>query len=150
MAVRRQVTAAQAAKWPKATRAEKSAILDAVTATTGWHRDHARKAIRETVARHGVLPPRRARLPARVYGEEVVDALRWCWACLDGPNSKRLHAALPALLPLLALHGELRLDDAVTAQLLAMAPATIDRRLAADRAELQVRRGTSLTRPDRC
>ena len=82
-----------------------------------------------------------------VYGDEVVDALRWCWACLDGPNSKRLHAALPALLPLLALHGELRLDDATTAQLLAMAPATIDRRLAADRAELQVRRGKSLTRP---
>ena len=30
MAARRQVTQAQLAKWPKATKAEKSAILDAV------------------------------------------------------------------------------------------------------------------------
>ena len=41
MAVRKQVT-----QWVKATRAEKSAILDAVCEVTCWRRDHARKAIR--------------------------------------------------------------------------------------------------------
>jgi hypothetical protein len=43
---RKAITTEQLAKWPKATRAEKGAILHAVCAVTGWHRDHARKAIR--------------------------------------------------------------------------------------------------------
>ncbi len=42
LTVRRQVTAAQAAKWGKATKAENWAILDAVVLATGRHRDHAR------------------------------------------------------------------------------------------------------------
>lgn len=46
LAQRQAVTKARLAKWPKATRAEKGAILDAVCAVTGWHRDHARKVIR--------------------------------------------------------------------------------------------------------
>lgn len=45
LAQRKAITKAQLAKWPKATWAEKGAILDAVCAVTGWHRDHLRKAI---------------------------------------------------------------------------------------------------------
>ena len=46
MAARKAITAAQLDRWTKATKAEKSAILDAVCEVTGWHCDHARKAIR--------------------------------------------------------------------------------------------------------
>ncbi|MFT3860687.1 hypothetical protein [Micropruina sp.] len=46
LAARKAITKAQLAKWPKATKAEKGAILDAVCSVTGWHRDHAHKAIR--------------------------------------------------------------------------------------------------------
>lgn len=46
LAVRKAITQAQLVRWVKATRAEKGEILDAVCAVTGWHRDHARKAIR--------------------------------------------------------------------------------------------------------
>jgi len=45
------------------------------------------------------------------------------------------------------LHGELHITDQVAASLGAMSAATIDRRLAADRAELSTRRGRSLTKP---
>lgn len=154
LAVRRQVTAAQAAKWGKATKAEKSAILDAVVLATGWHRDHAGKAIRPAAARlkqpaaaRPVTSPLRARSAQPTYGPEVLDALRFCWAVLDGPAGKRLHAALPAVVPLLRQHGELHIDEQVVAGLLAMSAATIDRRLAPDRAELQTRTGRSLTGP---
>ena len=51
LAQRKAITKAQLAKWSKATRAEKTAILDAVCGVTGWHRDHARKAIRAALAR---------------------------------------------------------------------------------------------------
>jgi len=148
VAVRRQITAAQVAKWSKATRAEKSQILDALCATTGWHRDHARKAIRQAVAR-GDAPvlPRASRPAVLTYGPAVIAALQYCWAVLDGPTGKRLQPALADLVPALRRHGELDIDDAVAAALLAMSPATIDRRLTADRAQLSTRRGTSLTRP---
>ena len=67
-------------------------------------------------------------------------ALRLCWVVLDGPSGKRPAPALPRLAAL-RRHGELVIDDD-TADLLCvcvMSPATIDRRLAADRAQLQVK-----------
>lgn len=113
MAARRQVTQAQLAKWPKASKAEKSAILDAVCEVTGWHRDHARKAIRTALADVAAGGPqlRRQREPVRVYGEDVVALLTRCWAVLDGPTGKRLHPALPAVLANLNRHGHLTGTD---------------------------------------
>jgi hypothetical protein len=77
LAARRSITKAQLRKWAKASKAEKSAILDAVCEVTGWHRDHARKAIRAALADQGRggPAPRRPRDPVRVYGEERMELL---------------------------------------------------------------------------
>jgi hypothetical protein len=150
LTVRRQVTKAQLARWPKATKAEKSAILTAVCEVTGWHRDHARKAIRLALADQagGGPPPRKPREPVCVYGPEVVELLRRCWAVLDGPTGKRLRPALPQVLANLERHGHLHgVDPATLAQALAMSPATIDRRLAAARTGLVARKPIAHTRP---
>jgi transposase InsO family protein len=150
LAARRQVTAAQLKRWPKATKAEKSAILDAVCAVTGWHRDHARKAIRTALAdqARGGPRPRRPREPVRVYDDDAVALLTRCWAVLDGPTGKRLHPALPEVIVNLARHGHLdRVDTVVIDQVLAMSPATIDRRLAGARVGLVARRPIAHTRP---
>jgi hypothetical protein len=151
LAARRQVTGSQLARWPKATRAEKSAILDAVCGVTGWHRDHARKAIRQALAERaaGTGPvPRRRREPVRVYGPEAIELVTRCWAVLDGPTGKRLHPALPAVLDNLARHGHLAgVEAAVVEQVLAMSPATIDRRLASARTGLVARKPIAHTRP---
>jgi hypothetical protein len=150
LAVRRQVTKAQLDRWPKATRAEKSAILDAVCQVTGWHRDHARKAVRRALAERaaGGPPPRKPRDPVRKYGPEAVELLTRCWAALDGPTGKRLHPALPEVVANLERHGHLqRIDAATVAQVLAMSPATIDRRLAEARTGLVARKPIAHTRP---
>lgn len=150
LAARRQITQAQLASWPKATRAEKSAVLDAVCQVTGWHRDHARKAIRRALAEQaaGGPAPRRRREPVRVYGEAAVELLTRCWAALDGPAGRRLHAALPLVLANLERHGHLAgTEAAVVAQVKAMSPATIDRRLAAARTGLVARKAIAHTRP---
>lgn len=149
MAARKAITKAQMDRWVKATRAEKSAILDSVCQVTGWHRDHARKAIRQSLAQAaaGGPPPRTPREPVCVYGPEVVELLTRCWATLDGPSGKRLAPALPQLLTNMARHGHLdSTPEAVIEQVKTMSPATIDRRLAPARTGL-VARGISHTRP---
>jgi len=73
--------------------------------------------------------------------------LRYCWAVLDGPTGKRMVPALPDLVAALRRHGELGITDTVAAQLCSMSAATIDRRLAVDRAELSTTKGRSLTKP---
>jgi hypothetical protein len=147
---RKSITKTQLAKWPKASRAEKSAILDAVCMVTGWHRDHARKAIRTALQERdrGGPTPRRQREPVRVYGDEAVAVLTRCWAALDGPAGKRLHAALPETVANLQRHGHLNgIDAAVIRDVLSMSPATIDRRLAPAREGLLTRKPISHTRP---
>jgi transposase InsO family protein len=121
----------------------KQQILDELCATTGWHRDHARKALRKAV----VLRPVRPRAPRPpLYGEPVIEALRFCWAVQGTPCGRLLAAALPDLVPRLRRFKELRIDAGTAAQLLKIAPATIDRRLKADRAKLDPR-GRSHTKP---
>lgn len=144
LAARRQVTATQVAKYAKATRAEKRDILDHLCAVNGWHRDHARKALR--VAAAGPRPPRAPRAPQYTYGPEVVEALQFVWAVQDGPTGKRLAPVMGLLVDSLRRHGELDINDQVAARLVAMSAATIDRRLTPDRAQL-VLKGRSLTKP---
>jgi hypothetical protein len=53
VAARRTVTKKLATRYQRATRAEKSVVLDELVGLTGWHRDDARAALREA----GTLPP---------------------------------------------------------------------------------------------
>ncbi len=53
------------------------------------------------------------------YRSEVIDALAFCWAVLDGPTGKRLAPALPAQVPALRHHDEL----AVSHELASLATA---------------------------
>lgn len=149
MGQRKAVLASQVKAWAKASKQEKSAILDHLVAVNGWHRDHARKMMRSAVAGVDVnRPPRKPREPVLTYGPEVIQALVVCWAVLDGPTGKILAPALPVLVASLVACGELAVPPATLTALLAMSPATIDRRLRPYRiglvGELKDR---SLTRP---
>jgi hypothetical protein len=145
MAQRDAVSRQVAGRYRDASRPDKIKILDELCAVTGWHRDHARKALRralvpKSVGRNRKSPPR------QVYGRDVIAALEVCWAVLGGPCGKRLAPFLPDLVDRLRACGELRIGADTRDVLVGMSAATIDRRLAPVRARLALK-GRSLTKP---
>lgn len=142
MAERRAITETVATRYQLAGRGAKGRILDELCANTGWHRNHARKALKEALQPKRVASPRYRR-PV-TYGPEVIEALTVCWAALGMPAGKRLAPVLNELVAVLRRYGELAIDDDIAALLVSMSAATIDRRLAPERAKHQIkgRRGT--------
>src|SRR5487761_1216144 len=114
MSQRRAVTKAIATRYKQASRADKGKILDELCATTGWHRNHARKALGQAL-RPKVVRPRRPRAPR--YAVEVVVALRFCWAVLGAPTGKRLAPVMAELVATLRRHGELDVSEEIAAAL---------------------------------
>ena len=143
MSERKAVTKKLALEYRRAGKARKGQILDELCRLTDWHRNHARKALKQALLLKAVRP-RPPRPP--LYGPAVVKALRFLWAVQGTPCGRLLAAALPDLVPRLRRLGELSIDDDTAGLLLRIAPATIDRRLAGDRAGLIVR-GRSHTKP---
>lgn len=141
---RKAVTKRTAQRYRAATKSKKATILDELCATTGWHRDHARKALR--LALRSQRPPKKRKPRAPIYGPEVDAALRKVWAVMDAPAGKRMAPFMPDMVARLRACGELDIDDKTAAKLCAMSAATMDRRLAEDRKRLQIK-GRSGTKP---
>src|SRR6195256_2590945 len=106
---RREGGSAVTERYRSAKRAEKGRILDALCATTGWHRKHAVRALRqhETIAPDGAEAPRERRL--RYAATMIKDAMTALWEASDRVCGKRLKVMIPILLPALEQHGRLKL-----------------------------------------
>ena len=143
LAQRTAVTRVIAVRYKRAGKAEKARILDELCATAGWHRDHARKALR-LARRPQLVSARRPRGPK--YGPKVIAALVMCWTVLGMPAGKRLAPILGELVAVLRRFGELDIDEDTAALLVGMSAATIDRRLAPERKKYAVK-GGSRTKP---
>jgi len=129
-------------RYQRASRGERSALLDEVTRVCRYHRKYAMGLLSRAV------PPRpRVRRVARrrpTYGEEVIRLLTQVWEAAGYLCAQRLKAALPIWLPWLQRHA--LLTPALEAQLLRISPRQIDRRLR-DRKRRIKRRLYGTTRP---
>jgi len=143
LAERRAATETTAVRYSLAGKRTKGIILDELCATTGWHRNHARKALR-TALQPRLVSPRSPR-PLK-YGPDVVAALTVCWTVLGMPAGKRLAPMLGELVAVLRHFGELVIDEDIAALLVSMSAATIDRRLAGERAKYRLK-GRVCTKP---
>jgi len=136
LAERRAITDTAATRYQLASKRGKSRILDELCANTGWHRNHARKALKAALVPKIVT----ARRPRPVtYGPEVIAALTVCWTVLGMPAGKRLAPMLAELVAVLRHFRELVISDETAALLVSMSAATIDRRLAGERAKYTIR-----------
>ncbi len=143
MSQRKAVTKTVATRYRRADKSGKGRILDELCATTGWHRNHARKALAQACTPRFVRP--RVPRPPK-YGPKVVAALIFCWAVLGMPAGKRLAPILPELVGVLRRFDELDIDDGTAALLVSMSAATINRRLAPERKKHELRAAATPSR----
>jgi hypothetical protein len=119
---------------------QKSKLLDAFTAATGYNRKYAMSLLNH--AQEGQSLPERPR--PRQYGSDVQHALFLVWNAANRICAKRLIPFLPILIEALERHEHFQISEECRKQLLSMSAATADRLLASQRKQSQ--RGLSTTR----
>ena len=126
------------ARYRRARKKERSAILDEYVRTTGCHRKHAIAVLRGKRKRgeRPIRRPRRAR-----YGAEEAQALLRLSELFDGICSKRLRAAMDVELPTLYAAGFVQVSPECYDRLTQVSPASIDRLLAGRRVIVAKSRG---------
>ncbi|WP_205881099.1 integrase [Leucobacter insecticola] len=134
MASRREITKKFAREYANANKTEKTQLLNALVETTGWHRDYARRAIRNAHARKGAARDRQRKPRPRKYSYDALVVLQEVWALSGQPSGKYLAAVMDDTLERLVRFRELgrvaaRVSEEVLDELQSMSAATIDRYL---------------------
>ena len=122
MGARREVVSAVTERYRSAKRAEKGRILDALCATTGWHRKHAVRALRQ----HEPVGLKRGRGTAKRQPQIRCDDQGCVDGVVGGAGSGVREAAQgdgpPTSLAALEQHGRLKLGLADRDRVLAVSP----------------------------
>jgi hypothetical protein len=131
-------------RYKKASRKEKSKILDEFCVTYECHRKHAIRVLRK-FKRFARPKPRKKGRRATYNSENIIDPLKRIWLAANLPCSKRLKVIIPLWLPGYAEQfGALPLETIKA--LRKISPSTIDRLLKPVRARY-TKHGRSTTKP---
>ena len=152
MAARREITKKFAREYVKAAKPEKSRLLDALVQTTGWTRDHARRAIRAANSRAGAARSRKRRPRPRKYSYDALLVLQEVWRLSGQPSGKYLAVVMDDALERLGRFREwgkvaARVTPEVLDEMRSMSAATIDRYLKPHKDAVYPPAGLSGTKP---
>jgi hypothetical protein len=149
MAARRQVTNKLRTQYRKASKADKSTILDQVVATTGMGRSTARRMLTGPRLADPADQVDGRTLRPRGFCDDARALLEHVWALMGMPCGKYLVVMVGLWLPLLAEAGDLDkpfATEQALAELKAMSAATVDRYLKPARDRMGIK-GISTTKP---
>lgn len=110
-------------RYQRASKKEKSQILNEFVTVTGYHR---KAAIRLLLNTPQFVSQRRGRKPCY---RGVLEPLKTIWEASDRLCSKRLQPFLSELINVMRRKGELQINAATQEKLMKLSPATIDRLL---------------------
>lgn len=131
-------------RYKRASRKEKTLILDEFCATCGYHRKHAIRLLRR-FKRFTKPKPKKRGAPSIYNKPSITEPLKRIWLAANLPCSKRMKAIIPLWMPGYAKeYGALSLD--VIKALYRISPPTIDRILKPLRAKYRLR-GRCTTKP---
>jgi hypothetical protein len=128
-------------QYKRATKGDKSRIIDTIIETTGYCREHVIRALN----RKADVPKKITRDRVSRY-EPIIEPLERLWAASNLVCGKRLEPFIPELLSSLKHHNEIELTEQEESLLLCIKSATIDRLLTPARKDL-VPKGRSTTKP---
>ena len=131
-------------RYKKASRKERTIILDEFCLTCGYHRKHALRLL-NNYKRFTQPSPRKRGKPSRYNIPSVIRPLKRIWLAANQPCSKRLKAILPLWIPSYTQEFGGLLVPVIKA-LRTISPATIDRILKPIRTRYKGR-GKSTTKP---
>jgi hypothetical protein len=131
-------------RYLKAGKFEKQKILDEFTSTTGYHRKHAIRVLKNQVQVQNHLK-RKTKTYKTIYRGEVVRALEQIWEIYGRICSKRLQPFLPEAIRVLERWQEIKLSKDTKELLLKISSASLDRCLRPIRTKSP--HGSSTTKP---
>jgi hypothetical protein len=121
---RRKYLRKMKSRYRRATRQERSQLLDEMKAVTDLHRKSLTRLMNGSLERKP-----RGKERGKTYGTEVSNAIRVIAASLDYPCAERLTPNLTWLAKHLAAHGELEVSDPLLLLLEQISISTVERRL---------------------
>lgn len=149
MAGRQQVTNKLRGQYRRASKADRSKILDQVVDTTGMGRSTARRMLGGSRLPDPAEQVDGRRLRPRGFSDDARALLEHVWTLMGMPCGKYLTVMLELWLPLLTAAGDLDKPfaaEAALAELEAMSAATADRYLKPARDRMRIE-GISTTKP---
>jgi len=158
---RKAVSAETKKRYAKATKKEKTIILDQFTAITGYNRCYASQILsvkKEKVLGYITTGGKRIKFVAeknkkkkrkkpRIYTYDVFLALRRIWVVFDFICSRRLAPFMAEAVKKLEYHKEIELCPEVRKKLLKISASTIDRLLKPEKDRYRLGKGRKGTKP---
>ena len=132
-------------RYLKASKKEKSAILDEFCINTGYARKYAIHIMQARCDYHKVMRDGRKRRK-KIYDADTLAAIIRIWELLEYPCGTRLQPMLLSTALALERHKELKLTEAIKNDLRNISAKTLDRRLKHERQFRKINRNRGTTR----